>query len=217
MIRRDLPEEKALLGFAGAPFTVASYMVEGQSTRDFQRTKAMLLSEPEIFHALLEKIAASTIVCLKAQVEAGVDAIQLFDSWAGYLSPMDYEEFALRHTRTVLEVVSDMGVPTILYANGSGGFLELMATSGADCISVDWRVGLGDAWKRIGHDLAIQGNLDPTILFGPEEVVVQRAHAILDEAQGRPGHVFNLGHGIQKTTPVPQVLALVQAVRDYSP
>jgi len=214
-VRAALPAEKALIGFAGAPFTVASYMVEGQSTRDYVVTKSLMLREPAVFHALLERIAEGTIACLRAQVEAGAEALQLFDSWAGFLAPPEFEEFALRHARTVFEGIRDLGVPTIHYANGTGGVLEATATVGADCISVDWRIELAEAWRRIGHDKAIQGNLDPIALYGPPESIEARAKAILDAAEGRPGHVFNLGHGIHKETPVDHVLALIDAVKRH--
>ncbi len=215
LVRAALGPDRALLGFAGAPFTVASYIVEGGSTRDFVRTKSMMLNEPRRFHELLESIGWATVVCLKAQFEAGAHAVQLFDSWGGILAPDDYHEFALRHAATVLNAMKEAGIPTILYVNGGGGLLEQMATTAADCISVDWRVELGEAWRRIGHDRAIQGNLDPIALFGPEESIAWKVHVILDQAAGRPGHVFNLGHGIHKATPVENVHAMIRAVRTY--
>ncbi len=215
-LRQELAPDKAVLGFAGAPFTTASYMVEGRSSRDFLLLKSLLLQEPMTFHRLLEKVAQATTACVLSQVDAGAQAIQLFDSWAGCLAPDDYEEFALRHVQPVFAALRARGVPSILFASGAAGLLERMARSGADCIAVDWRVDLGEAWRRIGHDRAIQGNLDPIALFGPPAAIARRARAILDAAAGRPGHVFNLGHGIHKDTPVEHARALIAAVRDAS-
>lgn len=214
-IRAGLPAEKALIGFAGAPFTVASYLVEGGGTRDFVHTKGFLYRHPEAFVAMLDCIAEGTLRCLRAQVAAGCQALQLFDSWAGFLAPEDYERFALPPTRKILDALRGDGVPTMLYANGSGGLLHLMATSGATCISVDWRTDLDAAWKIIGEDRVIQGNLDPIVLHGPEAMVRERTRAILDRVGGRPGFIFNLGHGIQKTTPVDNVMALVDEVKQW--
>ena len=216
-IREAMSPDKALIGFAGAPFTVASYMVEGGSTRDFVHSKTFLYNQPTAFRELLDKIAETTIRCLRAQVAAGAQAVQLFDSWAGFLSPRDYRDVALPPTTKVMDALNADGVPTILYANGGGALLESMAASGAKCISVDWRVDLNEAWQRVGHDRSIQGNLDPILLHGSPTLIQERARELLDAVGGRPGHVFNLGHGIQKKTPVDHVIALVEAVKNHHP
>ncbi len=216
-IRAALPRDKALLGFAGAPFTLASYLIEGGSSRDLVHTKMFMATEPEAFLELLDRIAAGTIVCLLAQHSAGAEALQLFDSWAGYLGPDDYARFALPATHKICAALKEHAIPSIVYGNGCGGLLELMAQSGADCVSVDWRVEIEDAWRRIGFDRAIQGNLDPHALLGPKEFFLPKVDRILERVGDLPGFIFNLGHGIDRRTDVAHVHALVRHVKDRAP
>jgi len=213
-IRAALPPEKALLGFAGAPFTLASYLIEGRGSRDYVIMKTFLAREPEAFIALLDRIAEGTIACLLAQHEAGAEAVQLFDSWAGCLDPDDYERFALPPTRKIIDALKSQGVPTILYGNGCGGLLEKMAASGVDCVSVDWRIDIEEAWRRVGFDRGMQGNLDPLALLGPPEHFLPKVDRILDRVGDLSGFVFNLGHGIDRRTPVAHVHALVARVKE---
>ena len=215
-IRQELAPEKALLGFAGAPFTLASYLIEGGGSRDYVLTKSFLAREPAAFARLLERIADATIPCLLAQAEAGAQAVQLFDSWAGCLDPEDYERFALPPTQRIFAALAEQGIPSILYGNGCSGLLESMARSGATCISVDWRVDIADAWRRIGFDKAIQGNLDPLALLGPPEHFLPKVDRILERVGDLPGYLFNLGHGIDRRTPVENVHALIAHVKRYS-
>ena len=206
-----------LIGFAGAPFTLASYLVEGGPSDHYLKTKALMHDEPLLWGRLMSKLARVTAAYLRAQIEAGAQAVQLFDSWVGCLSPSDYARFVLPHSRFVLEHAARSGVPVIYFGTGTGGFLEQFASAGADVIGVDWRVSLGNAWKRIGLDRAIQGNLDPAILASSERPALKRAVAsILKEAKGRPGHIFNLGHGILPSTPVANVEAVADWVHELS-
>lgn len=215
-IRAELPREKALLGFAGAPFTLASYLIEGGGSRDYVLTKSFLAREPAAFAALLDRIADGTIACLLAQHEAGAEAVQLFDSWAGCLDPEDYARFALPPTRKIVTALAAAGVPTLLYGNGCGGLLESMASTGVDGVSVDWRVDIEEAWRRIGFDRALQGNLDPLALLGPPSFFLPKVDRILERVGDLPGFIFNLGHGIDRRTPVEHVHALVQRVKGHA-
>jgi uroporphyrinogen decarboxylase len=199
-----------LIGFAGAPFTVASYLVEGRPTRDHARTKALMLGEPETWGRLLDGLTDLTLAYLRAQVGAGVQAVQLFDSWAGALAPDDYERYVLPWSRRIFEGID--GVPTIHFGTGTGELLGLMARAGSDVVGVDWRVPLDVAWDRIGHDAGIQGNLDPAACVGPWEAVERKARDVLRRAGGRPGHVFNLGHGVLPGTPPENLERLVELV-----
>jgi uroporphyrinogen decarboxylase len=214
-IRADLPRDKAVLGFAGAPFTLASYLIEGAGSRDYVITKSFLAREPDAFTALLDRIADGTIACLLAQHRAGAEAVQLFDSWAGCLDPQDYARFALPPTRKIMSALAAAGVPTILYGNGCGGLLELMAASGVGCVSADWRIDIEEAWRRVGYDKAMQGNLDPLALLGPPEFFLPKAERILERVGDLNGFVFNLGHGIDRRTPVEHVHALVRHVKEH--
>ncbi|OLC55668.1 MAG: uroporphyrinogen decarboxylase [Chloroflexi bacterium 13_1_40CM_4_68_4] len=210
-LRRDLPRGVALIGFAGAPFTLASYLIEGRPTRDFARTKALLFREPETWARLMDTLAEVLSRYLNAQVDAGVDVVQLFDSWAGALSPRDYARAVLPWSRRVFASLRGRGVPRIHFATMSAGVLELMAAADCDVVSVDWRVGLDDAWARIG-DRGIQGNLDPATLLGGFAVAADAARDILSRAGGRPGHVFNLGHGVLPETDPDDLARLVELV-----
>ncbi|HEX6131151.1 MAG TPA: uroporphyrinogen decarboxylase [Actinomycetota bacterium] len=202
-LRRELAVP--LLGFAGAPFTLASYLVEGGPSRDHARTKALMLGAPATWHHLMEALVAIVVPHLRAQVEAGAQAVQVFDSWAGALSPDDYEAAVRPHMARVFAEVADLGVPVIHFGVGTGELLGEMAVSGGEVLGVDWRVPLDEAWDRVGHDRAVQGNLDPAVLGGPWEVVERKTLEVLRRAAGRDGHVFNLGHGVLPDTP-PDVL-----------
>jgi len=201
-----------LIGFAGAPFTVASYLIEGGPSRDFARVKSLMHAEPSVWESLLDRLADMSVAFLRAQVTAGASAVQLFDSWAGCLSPAEYRRFVLPTTRRVLAEMAGLGVPTILFGVGTGELLPLMATSGADVIGIDWRVPLAEARRRVGPQRAVQGNLDPAICLAPWEVVATEAREVLAQAGDEPGHVFNLGHGVLPETDPGILAALVDLV-----
>jgi uroporphyrinogen decarboxylase len=201
-----------LIGFAGAPFTVASYLVEGGPSRTFARVKALMHSDPGTWASLVDRLADLSLAFLRAQVAAGADAVQLFDSWAGCLSPGEYERFALPATRRVLEGMEGLGVPSILFGVGTGELLPLMASAGSDVVGVDWRVPLDEARRRIGDTRAVQGNLDPAVCLAPWPVVEAEAREVLARAGDRPGHVFNLGHGVLPETDPGILAALVDLV-----
>lgn len=215
LVRRHLPENIPLIGFAGAPFTLASYMIEGGGTRDFRLAKSFMLSHAQAWHDLLELVASMTILYLRAQIESGAQAIQLFDSWVGALSPTDYSEYVLPHSQRIFDSLKGTGVPLIHFGTGSSMLLEQMKAAGGDVIGVDWRIPLDEAWQRIGHDRAIQGNLDPISLFAPNATLRARVEQILDLAGNRPGHIFNLGHGILPQTPREAVEIVLEVVRSY--
>ena len=215
MVREDLEGKAPLIGFAGAPFTLASYIIEGGHSKNYVLTKCMMYRNRPIWDALMGKISEVLIRYLNAQIRSGVQTVQLFDSWAGCLSPADYEEYVLPYSKRIIEGV-DRTVPLIHFATSNSTLLELMKGAGGDVIGVDWRVDLGEAWARLGNDVAIQGNLDPVVLFGPVSVIEKEVKRILDRAGGRPGHIFNLGHGILPETPVDHVAALIDIVHQYS-
>lgn len=210
LCKRALAGRAALLGFTGAPFTLAAYTIEGGGSKNFASTKSLLYSDPQLCHALLDKLASATAEHAAAQIAAGAQAIQVFDTWAGELEPAAYEEFALPYHTRVIERIRSAGVPAILYVNGCAGVLELMARSSADVLSVDWRITLSEARARIGPSIALQGNVDPAILLSTPVRVAQAAFAAL-EAAGPAGHVLNLGHGILPDTPVACAQAFVDA------
>jgi uroporphyrinogen decarboxylase len=212
LVRAALPREVALIGFAGAPFTLASYAIEGGASRDFARTKAFMYAEPRAWHALLDRLAELVGSFLAAQVRAGADAVQLFDSWIGCLAPADYREYVQRHSRRALALAAAAGAPVIHFGTNTAGFLEDFAAAGGDVVGVDWRVPLDRAWNAIGEARGIQGNLDPLTLFAPRDELISRVDAILAAAGGRPGHIFNLGHGVLPTTPPEALLAVVERV-----
>ena len=212
--RAALAPHVPLIGFAGAPFTLASYMIEGGSSRQYTRTKQFMYTQPQAWHALMALLSRNVTGYLNAQVTAGVQAVQLFDSWVGNLSPADYRTFVLPHSRAVMANVTP-GVPVIHFGTGTNALLELMREAGGDVIGVDFRVELDDAWRRLG-EVGIQGNLDPAVLTAERPYIRQRVREILRQAAGRAGHVFNLGHGILPTTPADNVRALVDAVHDLS-
>lgn len=204
-----------LIGFAGAPFTLASYLIEGGSSRNYIKTKSLIYSNPGAWRPLMERLSSLVARYLNAQIAAGAEAVQLFDSWAGCLSPEDYERYVLPHTRATIAKVTP-GVPVIHFSTGTGGFLKSLRAAGGDVIGVDWRVNLDAAWECLGHDVGIQGNLDPVALFASPREIRRRVEEILRRAGGRPGHIFNLGHGVLPETPVENVIAMVEAVHELS-
>ncbi len=211
LVRAALAPEQALVGFCGGPFTVAGYLVEGRPTREFSVTKRCMYGSPEVWHALCEKLTATSEAYLRATVEAGADAVQLFDSWVGALSRDDYEEFVAPYSKRILDAVD---VPTIHFGTGTAHLLETMAETGGDVIGLDWRVRLDEGWERVGGDRGVQGNLDPALLLGPFERVESGAIAILEAAGGRPGHIFNLGHGVLPDTDPADLKRIVELVHE---
>jgi uroporphyrinogen decarboxylase len=214
-IKRELAGRVPLIGFAGAPFTLASYAIEGGHSNNFAKTKALMYGHPEAWHQLCEKFAAVVSDFLSAQIDAGVDAVQLFDSWAGALGPADYREFALPHSQRIFKAIEGR-VPTIHFGTGTATTLDLLREAGGDVIGADWRIPIDRAWERIGFDRAVQGNLDPTLLLGPMQRMFTQTEDILERVNGRPGHIFNLGHGILPSTPVEHVQRLAQYVHSAS-
>jgi uroporphyrinogen decarboxylase len=210
ILKRDLPVP--LIGFAGAPFTLASYLVEGGKSANFAKTKKLMFGAPDAWRALMEKLSEVVRRYLRAQIAAGADAVQLFDSWVGDLSPADYAEYVQPHVRGILGDVQKAGVPVIHFGVGTATLLEAMRDAGGTVLGVDFCTPLDEAWRRIGHDRAVQGNMDPCALLATREVAVKHAQRVLDAAGKRPGHVFNLGHGILPETPVDHVQAVVDHV-----
>jgi len=215
LTRASLKPDLPLIGFAGGPFTLASYICEGGSSRQFEHTKTLMYRDAGAWHALMEKIVRTITAYLNAQIAAGVQAIQLFDSWIGTLGPDDYRAFVFPHVQRLIRDLTP-GIPVIHFGTGTATLLELMRDAGGDVIGLDWRVDLGEAWTRVGFDRAVQGNLDPLVLFAPPEIIRERVRRILDAAGGRPGHIFNLGHGILPQTSVDHAIALVDAVHEES-
>jgi uroporphyrinogen decarboxylase len=205
-----------LIGFGGAPYTVASYLIEGGPSKNHERTKAMMYGEPELFAALLDKIADNTAEFLRVQVAAGASAVQLFDSWAGSLAPSDYQRYVMPHSAKVLAAVADLGVPRIHFGVGTGELLGLMGEAGADVVGVDWRVPLSEAARRVGPGKSVQGNLDPAVLFAGWPVVEAKVREILRDAEGVEGHVFNLGHGVLPEVDPDVLTRIVQLVHEVT-
>ena len=214
-IRRSLPSHIPLIGFSGAPFTLASYVIEGGASRQYLETKRLMYRDSGAWNALMEHLVRAISAYVNAQIAAGAQAIQLFDSWVGCLAPQDYRTFLLPHMQTLIQGLTP-GVPLVHFGTGTAGLLELLAEAGGDVIGVDWRVDLDAAWQRIGADRAVQGNLDPLALFAPLDTLRQQVQRILAQAGGRAGHIFNLGHGILPQTPVDNVIALVDMVHELS-
>jgi len=212
LARAALPADVPLIGFAGAPFTLASYAIEGGSTRTFAKTKTLMYQAPDTWHLLLTKLAELVGRYLAAQARAGAQALQLFDSWVGYLSPEDYRTFVLPHSRRALALAAEAGVPVIHFGTGTAPFLEDFAGAGGDVIGVDWRIPLDEAWRRVGDARALQGNLDPAALLAPAAERDRQVRDILVRAGGRAGHIFNLGHGVLPETDVAVVRAVVDLV-----
>lgn len=216
LIRRELDGTTPLIGFAGAPFTLASYIVEGGASRNYVKTKQLMYSHPQTWHALMGKLARAVADYLVAQVEAGAQAVQLFDSWVGALSPDDYREYVLPHSRLIFDEARVTGVPAIHFGTGTSTLLPLMKEAGGDVIGLDWRTPLDWGWDVLGPNVGVQGNLDPVALFAPRGELERRVRAILHQAGSRPGHIFNLGHGILPETPVENVKAAVEMVHEFS-
>jgi len=215
IVRKELEGKIPLIGFCGAPFTLASYIVEGGHSKNYILTKSLMYQDRPTWDVLMEKISEVLIRYLKAQIRSGVQALQIFDSWAGCLSPGDYEEYVLPYSKKVIDGVCK-SVPLIHFATSNSTLLELMKRAGGDVIGVDWRVNIAEAWARLGYDVAIQGNLDPVILLSPVDLIEKKVKKILDSVGGRSGHIFNLGHGILPNTPPDHVAALIEAVHQYS-
>jgi uroporphyrinogen decarboxylase len=219
-IRRGLADRVPLIGFAGAPFTMATYAVEGGGSKDYAHTKALLFGDTGHAHQLLDKLARTCAVYLEAQVAAGAQAVQIFDSWAGILSPADFREFALRHAKTAITMLRESPtfraspVPIIYFVNGCAPYLADYASSGADVLGVDWRIDIGTVRKAVGDGVALQGNLDPGALYCSPEEIRRRVFEVLRQA-GPIGHIFNLGHGVTPETPPDHVKAMVAAVKEY--
>ncbi len=215
LVRQELSPSVALIGFAGAPFTVASYVVEGGASRDFVHTKRLMYEASAAWHRLMEVLADATATYLNGQIDAGAQAVQLFDSWVGALAPDDYRAYVLPHTRAVIRALR-AGTPVIHFGTGTATLLPLMREAGGDVFGLDWRVDLDRGWAAVGHDVGVQGNLDPAMLLAKPAVFRERVKAILARAGGRPGHIFNLGHGVHQATPVEHVQALVDMVHELS-
>jgi uroporphyrinogen decarboxylase len=214
-IQKELNQRVPLIGFAGAPFTLASYAIEGGHSNNFAKTKSLMYGHPEDWHRLCEKLSRVVADFLVAQIDAGVDVVQVFDSWVGALDATDYREFALPHTRAIFDALGTR-VPTIHFGTGTSTILEELRDAGGDVIGVDWRIPIDEAWERIGTTHAVQGNLDPTLLLGPPARMLQQTDAVLRRIGGRPGHIFNLGHGILPSTPVEHVQMLAHYVHTAS-
>jgi uroporphyrinogen decarboxylase len=215
IVQRELAGRLPLIGFAGAPFTVASYLVEGGASRAYVETKTLMYRDPGAWHALMAVLVETTVSYVSGQIEAGVQAVQLFDSWVGALGPDDYRTFVLPHNQALIRALAP-GVPVIHFGTGTAALLPLMREAGGDVIGLDWRVDLGEAWARLGPDVAVQGNLDPVALVAGPDAMRPRVRAILDRAAGRPGHIFNLGLGVLPETPVDHAVALVDMVHEMS-
>jgi uroporphyrinogen decarboxylase len=216
LVCRELDGRVPLIGFAGAPFTLASYLIEGSGSRHYIQTKRLMYHQAATWHTLLDKLAGVTSAYLRAQIEAGAQVVQLFDSWVGCLAPDDYRTYVLPHTTRVIEELRDAGAPVIHFATGAATLLEAMREAGGDVIGVDWRLPLDDAWQRLGDQVGIQGNLDPVALFAPLSEIARRVDDILQRAGNRSGHIFNLGHGILPETPVEHVQAVAEMVHSRS-
>ncbi len=214
-IRQELNGKVPLIGFAGAPFTLASYLIEGGGSRNYLNTKKLFYSAPEAWKRLMLRLAKVIGEYLNCQIAAGAQAVQIFDSWAGCLTPADYEQFVQPYTKAVIDAVAP-GTPVINFSTGTTGLLKNMRAGGGDVIGLDWRVNLDEGWATVGHDVAVQGNLDPVALFAAPKEIKSRVAEILRRAGGRPGHIFNLGHGVLPETPVDHVIAMVDAVHELS-
>ena len=216
LTRKMLADRVPLIGFAGAPFTLASYAIEGGSSRNYIHTKQMMYREPETWHRLMDKFARVITGYLRRQIKAGAQAVQLFDSWVGCLSAGDYAEYVMPHVQLIFEGLKHEGVPLIHFGTGTTAILKAMRQAGGDVIGIDWRIPIDEAWAMVGYDRAVQGNLDPVTLFGPISEIERRVTDILRRAAGRPGHIFNLGHGILPNTPVENVAATIDLVHKLS-
>jgi uroporphyrinogen decarboxylase len=215
LTRAELPPEIPVIGFAGAPFTLASYVIEGGASRNYLNTKTMMYRDEGAWRSLMVRLVDSIVVYLNAQIAAGAQCVQLFDSWVGCLGPDDYRRYVLPFVRDLISRITP-GVPVISFGTGNPALLPLLAEGQSQVVGIDWRIGLDDAWQRVGHNRAVQGNLDPMLLLADRRELLLRARHVLDQAGGRPGHIFNLGHGVLPQTPVDNVLALIDYVHEYS-
>ena len=214
LTKKRLDGRVPLIGFCGAPFTLASYLIEGQPTRDFVNTKALMYRDRETWNEIMDKLATAMANYLRAQIHAGVDAIQIFDSWAGCLSPQDYRRYVLPYSQRIFKELENAGVPRIHFGTGTSSLLEQMREAGGDVFGVDWRIPIDVAWQKLGHDVAIQGNLDPTVLLADIDLVKANAADILKRVSRTSGHIFNLGHGMLPQAPIQNVVELVKFVHD---
>lgn len=212
LVRHELEGKQAVIGFSGGPYTLACYLIEGRPSRDYGIARSLMYGQPETWNALMNKLTEVVIRYLVAQTRAGADVVQLFDSWVGALSPSTYRRFVQPYSRRIFQAVKQTGTPSIHFGTGTASLLELMAAAGGDVISIDWRMDLDDAWARIGYDRGIQGNLDPTLLLTPWNVIEEGMYDVLRRAANRPGHIFNLGHGVLADTPPEMLRRLVEAV-----
>jgi uroporphyrinogen decarboxylase len=212
LLRQELDPSVAVIGFSGAPFTLAGYLIEGKPSREFPKTKTMMYAEPALWQALMTRLSRLVLDYLLAQIEAGAQLVQVFDSWVGCLSPADYRRYVLPYLAGIFAGVQQTNTPSIHFATGTAGILSLMREAGGDVIGIDWRVDLGEAWRLIGYDRGIQGNLDPALLLGPWPVIEDGARRVIEAAGRRPGHIFNLGHGVLPDSPVEQLQRLVEFV-----
>ena len=215
LVRAELPDEKALIGFAGAPFTLATYLIEGGPSRNYATTKAMMYGQPDLWRGLMRRLTDMIIVYLRAQAEAGAQALQLFDSWVGWLSRRDYIEYVFPYTADIIRSVKTSGVPVIHFATGAGSLNKTIRDGGADVVGLDWRIPLDEAWESLGN-VAVQGNLDPAVLLAPPDVAWEQIRDVLRRAGGRPGHIFNLGHGFLPQTPLDNILRMMDCVREWN-
>ncbi len=217
LTRKKLQGGVPLIGFCGAPFTLASYVIEGRPSRDFVNAKSLMYRDAETWQVLMDKLTTAMISYLKAQISAGADAVQLFDSWVGCLSPADYRRYALPYSQRIFKELESSDVPRIHFGTGTSNLLNDMKKAGGDVFGVDWRIPIDEAWRRLGHDVAIQGNLDPAVLLADSDTVKSHAIDILERTSGRAGHIFNLGHGMLPNTSVANVRELVRFVHDFQP
>jgi uroporphyrinogen decarboxylase len=215
LTRAGLPEQIPVIGFAGAPFTLASYAIEGGGSRNYLHTKALMYRDAGVWNEIMARLARAVTRYLNAQIAAGAQAVQLFDSWVGCLSPEDYRQFVLPHTKAIIDGLPQ-GVPVIHFAAGNPALLPLAAEAGGSVMGIDWRVALDDAWRAVGHDRAVQGNLDPAVLLSDRVQIRRHTREVLARAARRPGHIFNLGHGVLQQTPVDNVLYLIETVRELT-
>jgi uroporphyrinogen decarboxylase len=216
LVRRELEGKQAVIGFSGAPFTLACYLIEGRPSRDYAAAKALMYGQPETWHALMDKLTEVTIRYLVAQIQAGVNVVQLFDSWVGALSPSTYRQYVFPYTQRIFQAVKETGTPSIHFGTSTGTLLETMAEAGGDIMCVDWRFDLDEAWRRIGYERGIQGNLDPTLLLAPWNAIEDGVKDVLRRAENRPGHIFNLGHGVLAATDPANLRRVVGTVHTLS-
>lgn len=215
LVRAELPQEKALIGFSGAPFTLATYLIEGGPSRNYSTTKSLMYRQPDLWHELMNRLSDMIIGYLLAQARAGAQVLQLFDSWVGWLSRRDYLEYVFPYTGNIIRSVKGGGTPVVHFATGAGGLNKIIKDGGADVVGLDWRIPLDEAWESLG-DVAVQGNLDPAVLLAPPAVVQDQTRDVLERAGGRPGHIFNLGHGFLPQTPLDNVFHMIDCVREWN-